>query len=243
MPHHLFDDVASHRAPRSSMRRVLTVCSIVLHAIVISAVLVAQVVASGPLPIPHRPLMFEEIRMVRVADIPLPQPPPRRAPNGSSSNSSPSAAPIVAQSGITRETGLENVRTTSVHTDAVAGVEGGTGTFEPIGVVEGVAALPQLPPQPPIRLHAGMQAPRKIVNVDPVYPPIAQQVQVQGVVILEAIIDERGDVKSVSVLRSIPLLDQSAVDAVRRWRFTPARLNGEIVPVVMTVTVNFQLNR
>jgi protein TonB len=104
-------------------------------------------------------------------------------------------------------------------------------------------APPPPPPSKPVRLHAGMQAPVKIVNVDPIYPSIAQTVRVKGVVILEAIIDEHGNVKSVSVLRSIQLLDQAAVDAVRQWRFTPARLNGEPVPVVMTVTVNFQLDR
>jgi protein TonB len=62
-------------------------------------------------------------------------------------------------------------------------------------------------------------------------------------VILEAIIDEGGAVKSVNVLRSIPLLDAAALEAVRQWRFTPARLNGEAVPVVMTVTVRFTLDR
>jgi protein TonB len=72
---------------------------------------------------------------------------------------------------------------------------------------------------------------------------MAQTAHVKGVVILEAIIDERGAVKQVTVLRSIPLLDQAAVEAVRQWRFTPARLNGEAVPVVMTVTVNFELER
>ena len=63
----------------------------------------------------------------------------------------------------------------------------------------------------------------------------------QGVVILEAVIDAKGAVASVRVLRSIPLLDQAAVDAVQQWRFTPALLNSEPVPVVMTVTVNFTL--
>jgi protein TonB len=86
-----------------------------------------------------------------------------------------------------------------------------------------------------------MQAPLKIVDVAPRYPPLAQAAHVEGVVILEAVIDADGSVTSVKVLRSIPLLDDAAVRAVRAWRFTPARLNGQAVPVVMTVTVNFAL--
>ena len=62
-------------------------------------------------------------------------------------------------------------------------------------------------------------------------------------VILEAVIDARGNVTTVKVLRSIQLLDQAAVDAVRQWRFTPTLLNGEPVPIVMTVTVDFKLQR
>jgi protein TonB len=62
-----------------------------------------------------------------------------------------------------------------------------------------------------------------------------------GIVILEAVIAENGTVRDVRVLRSIPLLDQAAVDAVRQWQFTPTLLNGQPVPIVMTVTVNFQL--
>ena len=63
----------------------------------------------------------------------------------------------------------------------------------------------------------------------------------QGIVILEATLDAHGDVVAARVLRSIPLLDGPALDAVRKWRFTPGRLNGEAVPVIMTVTVNFTL--
>jgi protein TonB len=65
---------------------------------------------------------------------------------------------------------------------------------------------------------------------------------VQGVVILEAVIGEDGTVQNVRVLRSKPLLDDAAVEAVRQWRFTPTLLNGQPVPVVMTVTVAFTLN-
>jgi protein TonB len=64
---------------------------------------------------------------------------------------------------------------------------------------------------------------------------------VQGVVILEVIIGSDGKVQDARVLRSIPLLDQAAVDAVRQWEFTPTLLNGSPVPLVMTVTVQFTL--
>ena len=65
--------------------------------------------------------------------------------------------------------------------------------------------------------------------------------KVQGIVILEVLIGSGGDVQQTRVLRSVPLLDTAAMDAVEQWRFTPTHLNGAAVPVVMTVTVNFSL--
>jgi protein TonB len=65
--------------------------------------------------------------------------------------------------------------------------------------------------------------------------------RVEGTVILEAVIGVDGTVQDVRVLRSIPLLDASAIEAVHQWRFTPTLLNGEPVAVVMTVTVTFSL--
>jgi len=81
----------------------------------------------------------------------------------------------------------------------------------------------------------------KVVDVAPIYSAIARAAHVRGVVILEAVLNTQGAVQSVRVLRSIPLLDQAAVDAVQQWRYTPGLLNGRAVPVVMTVTVNFRL--
>jgi protein TonB len=83
----------------------------------------------------------------------------------------------------------------------------------------------------------------KLHGPPPVYPAIAQQARVQGTVILEATIDVDGSVRDVKVLRSIPLLDQAAIDAVREWKYSPTILNGNPVPVIMTVTVTFTLNR
>lgn len=73
------------------------------------------------------------------------------------------------------------------------------------------------------------------------YPDIARQARVQGAVILDCVIGPDGRVSDVNVLRSIPLLDQAAIDAVKQWRYTPTRLNRVPVPVILTVTVNFTL--
>jgi TonB family protein len=93
--------------------------------------------------------------------------------------------------------------------------------------------------RPPIRVGGTVGQPAKIRDVRPVYPPEALAARIQGVVIMEAVIDEGGAVSSARVLRSIPLLDEAALDAVRQWQFTPTLLNGVPVPVAMTVTINF----
>jgi protein TonB len=243
MPHDLFGDVVARRPARTRFRRVLTATSIALHAIVISTIVVVQVFAVGPLPLPHRPLIFEELRFVKLIEIPLP-PAPRKATTDPSPTVSPDAAPLTMPTAITEETGRENMHTPPA--TAVPGVELGPNGIDSLNTgVFGNAAPPPPPPPPvkPMRVHAGMQAPVKVVNVDPIYPPIAQRAHVDGYVILEAIIDEHGTVKTANILKSIPLLDAAALDAVRLWRFTPARLNGEAVPVVMTVTVRFTLDR
>jgi protein TonB len=111
------------------------------------------------------------------------------------------------------------------------------------GVVGGLpeAPPPPPPPQAPVRVGGSIKQPTKVKDVKPVYPPIAQSARVQGVVIIEATIGPDGRVKDAKVLRSIPLLDQAALDAVKQWVFTPTLLNNVPVSVIMTVTVNFTL--
>ena len=93
-----------------------------------------------------------------------------------------------------------------------------------------------------VRVGSGISAPRQIKKVNPVYPSAAQRERVQGVVILEAIIDTDGKVKDARVLRSVPLLDQAALDAVKQWEYTPTLKDGKPVPVVMTVTTTFAMD-
>ena len=92
-----------------------------------------------------------------------------------------------------------------------------------------------------VRVGGSVRPPIKIRDVSPRYPAIAQAARVQGVVIIEATIGPTGRVEGTRVLRSIPLLDGAAVDAVRQWEFTPTLLNGTPVTVLMSVTVNFTL--
>ena len=93
----------------------------------------------------------------------------------------------------------------------------------------------------PVRVGGAIRPPMKTKHVNPIYPREAQAGRVQGIVILETVIGVDGTVRDAKVLRSVPLLDAAAVDAVRQWEFEPTQVNGVPVPVVMTVTVNFIL--
>jgi TonB family protein len=91
----------------------------------------------------------------------------------------------------------------------------------------------------PLRIGGQIRAPKKIKDVKPVYPAIARSANVAGAVTIEATIGPDGRVIDAKVVRSIPMLDQAALDAVRQWEYTPSLLNGVPVPVLVMVTINF----
>jgi TonB family protein len=93
----------------------------------------------------------------------------------------------------------------------------------------------------PLRVGGQVSVPLKIRHVNPVYPPDARAAGVQGVVIIEAVIDTSGQVAATRVLRSIPGLDEAATLAVEQWRYSPTPINGVPSAMLMTVTVNFKL--
>ncbi|HXW08321.1 MAG TPA: M56 family metallopeptidase [Vicinamibacterales bacterium] len=117
----------------------------------------------------------------------------------------------------------------------------------PAAGARGTTAPPPPPPPPPpggrepVRVGGTIRPPTKIKDARPVYPDDAKAAGIHGVVILEALINESGGVIWTRVLRSVPMLDKAAIDAVTQWEFAPTLLNGEPVPVIMTVTVNFTL--
>ncbi len=124
---------------------------------------------------------------------------------------------------------------------------GGDGDRPPDeGLPPGVGALTPVvasPPPPLVRVGGDIRPPRKIAGANPVYPPLAKSAGIQGIVILECTIGPDGRVSSVRVLRSQPLLERAAVEAVEEWSYTPTLLNGVPVSVLMTVTVEFKLSR
>ena len=123
--------------------------------------------------------------------------------------SNPSAAPVQAPTEIKPETGWRFAEQVATVAGDIGGVVGGI----PGGVPE--APPPPPPPPAPVRVGGAIQPPKKVRDQAPTYPPIAQSARVQGVVILEATIGPDGRVQDVRVLRSIPLLDAAAIEAVQ----------------------------
>lgn len=129
--------------------------------------------------------------------------------------------------------------------DGTDGIDGGVDGGVPGGVWTGVVG-PILnvligDMEAPVRAAGDVKTPRLIRRVDPLYPEIARQARVGGVVIIEAETDLYGRVRDVRILRSIPLLDQAALDAVRQWVYEPLVINGRPRGVIFTVTVTFKL--
>jgi protein TonB len=87
----------------------------------------------------------------------------------------------------------------------------------------------------------GPSAPTLVHRVEPVYPKEASATRVQGTVVVEATVDERGQVQDVRILRSIAMLDAAAIAAVKQWRYEPLQVDGQPASFVITVNVSFHL--
>lgn len=147
-------------------------------------------------------------------------------------------APVEAPNRITPEMPAQPPALADVVGVGSAGVPGGVGTASADATT---VAPPRAAEPEPVRPGGNVKAPTRTLFVAPDYPSTALAARVSGSVIIEAIIDTDGHVRNARVLRSIPLLDDAALAAVRQWRYTPTMLNGAPVPVVMTVTVRFDL--
>jgi protein TonB len=221
------------------MRTSTFVVSFVVHATFIAVAVVVPILATDVLPRPAHSLAF-------VASLPpaLPEPPPVATPRRE-----PAPSAVRADAAPVSEPVAIALEPTRVPFDLPVSSEPGlAGSSTDIGGVESIVVPPPLAasapsaPREPARVGGAIRAPHKTHHVAPRYPAIALASRVSGIVILEAVIAEDGAVRDLRVLRSMPLLDGAAMEAVRQWRFAPSLLNGEPVPVVMTVTVTFNLN-
>jgi periplasmic protein TonB len=97
---------------------------------------------------------------------------------------------------------------------------------------------------PPLQVPVGgmVQQARLIHSVPPVYPALAKITRVSGDVVVDALIDASGNVKTVKVLSGPTILQQAAIETVRQWKYEPARLDGQAVAMHLSVTVKFRLN-
>jgi len=240
------------RAPHRSSIPVLI--STTAHVVIVGALLAVPILYVNA-QLPEVPHMITFVAAAPPPPPPLPPPPPPPASTPSKPKAS-KPVPTVSRRAAPVEAPREIVEETHIETGSAEGVPGGVEGGIPGGVVGGVVGgiISDLPPPPappppppapvrrePVRVGGEVKAPALIERVEPEYPLLAVRAQVQGVVILEALVGPHGRVEDVRVLRSIPLLDDAAIAAVRQWRYSPLLLNGTPQRFVLTVTVSFNL--
>jgi protein TonB len=223
---------------RRAPRLVAWPVSVGVHVFVLAAALVIPLMAADVLPAPQDVIVL-------IQAVPVPEPPPAPLPLRAAAAMAQAVAdrrlaPVSAPLTVGQETGIaippDVGLSDLVHASGTVpgGIEGGVGGwFDRAPVPPPVTA--------PVRPGGTIRPPEKIVDIKPVYPELALRARVQGVVIIEAVIGTNGAVEEAKLLRSMPLLDQAALDAVRQWRYTPTLLDGVPVTVIITVTVQFTL--
>ncbi|HUG52393.1 MAG TPA: energy transducer TonB [Vicinamibacteria bacterium] len=218
--------------------------SLLVHSVLALALIVVPLLFDEYLPAPT-----EAVRAFFVTPAvatPPPPPPPPPAPGVRPAPRTPVApqpeeparfvAPMETPSEVMPDEGLS----LGVEGGVPGGVEGGV----PGGVIGGiVGGLPTEAPPPPrvVRVGGQLKAPKLLHRVQPDYPELAKQARLSAIVIVEAMVGTDGRVESVNVLRGQPLFDDTAVAAVRQWRYKPLLLNGVPTPFILTVTLVFNI--
>lgn len=237
-------DTMGHR------RRCTTLpCSVALHAAAGVALIALPLLA--PAELPGQAMVVAAFFVDPIVVPPPPPPPPPAAARAAVAVRptvvpAPDAtarftAPIEVPEKLRPEEGLD--------LGVMGGVPGGVSGGVPGGVVGGiVGGLPDAPeytppPVAPLRVGGHIKEPVKTRHVPPVYPKVAMAAGVEGIVIIEAVIDEKGRIEQARLLRGVPILDEAALAAVRQWEYTPTLLDGVPTRVVMTITVTFRLKR
>jgi protein TonB len=128
----------------------------------------------------------------------------------------------------------------------VGGVPGGVPGGQMGGVIGGIisstpVAVPKVATPQRVRVSQGVTAGLLLKQVKPNYPQLARTARIQGAVLLQAEISKSGDIQNLRVISGHPMLIQSALEAVKQWKYRPYFLNGEPVEVETQIQVNFSL--
>jgi protein TonB len=135
-----------------------------------------------------------------------------------------------------------------------SGLDGGVAIAVLNGILGPVGAAPPPPPPPVkkdvqaagsqhIRVGGNVQGAKLVRQPKPVYPPLARQARIQGIVKLHALISKEGTIEDLKVISGHPLLAPAALDSVKQWVYQPTLLNGEPVGVDTEIDVNFTLSQ
>jgi len=235
--------IASQGRRETARLRLLSL-AFAVHALLVAGVLLAQAWTVDRVPEPLR-IASTFVRF-------LPPPPPSAAPSPHPAAARHTAtAPIaiaapVAQPDRIPET-IPPIPTSSTLSTApsVPGALPGTGDGPASGPGDGHGpGIGDGPGEAPVAIGAGIVAPTLVRRVMPAYSEGARRAQVQGIVVLQAVVAADGTVADVRLVRGLGFgLDENAIAAVREWRYTPARerRTGRAVPVYLAVTVNYTL--
>lgn len=234
------------------MRTYTFVLSVLVHAAAVAGVFLAPLLAATQLP-----EVRQRTHWIAAAALPTP-PRSSPAPRAAASAPTPSVATEPAVTSPVPTSAPDRIEAEPearpsffgpvAETPSEAGVPGiGVGTRPGAGDDDWLGSPPVRPVAAPVqrapeRVGGRIKAPAKLMHVPPVYPQLAILSRTEGTVILEAVIGVDGSVKDVKVVRSVRLLDQAAIDAVRQWRFTASTLNDQPVEVLMNVTLQFDLD-
>jgi protein TonB len=231
--------IESQKRKGSKNRWLIINTALILHLVFIGGVLVAQYWQIDDVAEPPVQVSFA----TSAAPPPPPPPPP---PPAAPKPQAPKPTPVpVAPVEIVQPIVVPEIIPEPVNEPVAEGVDTGEGVEGGVegGVAGGeVGGVPNSTGDEILRVGGEITKPERLGGAQPAYTELARKARVQGVVIVEAIIDKEGKVTNVRVLKGLPMgLDQAAVDAVKNWRFRPATLNGRPVSVYYSLTVNFRL--
>jgi len=248
--HEIFDHLVLPVDDVSGRRRCATLpCSLALHVVAAVSLIAVPLLLSSEVPGPPGVVraFFVEPMVVPPPPPPPPAPAARAAPAGATpaapapDSVEPFTAPVEVPSELRPEKGLDLGIEGGVPGGVAGGVPGGVVGGVVGGLPPAVASAP--PPLAPVRVGGQIKEPVKVRHVDPVYPEVTRQARIEGIVIIEAVIDTAGRICEARILRGVPILDEAALEAVRQWEYTPTLINGVPTPVRMTITVTFRFKR